>query len=444
MVDELMRAALAGLTTRGRSFLAAGLAACACALLLGEMDLMRVGLLLCLLPVLSAFAVGRVRYRLACTRRVEPARVQAGSTAEVVVRLDNVSRLPSGILLVEDRLPYTLGGRPRFVLNRVEPRGSREVSYPVRSDLRGRYTIGPLVVRLTDPFGLVELTRSFTSTDTLIVTPAFTDLPAVKLGGEWSGGGDSLARAVATAGDDDVATREYRYGDDLRRVHWKATARYGELMVRREEQPWQSRGAILLDTRSCAHRGEGPGSSFEWAVSAAASIGVHLSRLGYDLRLVTDLGSEVTGHAGHAGSDGGPFDAVLLDSLALVESSAVRSLFGGVAALQKGGGQELVVAILGSISDEDLDRLGRFRHSSSSCLAILLDSAAWSAASFGPRHSSRAAEEESFAQRCRLLHGAGWRVLPASPQTDLRRLWSQASAGSELGDEFLLSAGGRP
>jgi uncharacterized protein (DUF58 family) len=436
-----MRAALAGLTTRGRSFLAAGIAACACALLLGEMDLMRVGLLLCLLPVLSCLAVARVRYRLSCTRRVEPARVQASDTAMVHVRLDNVSRLPSGVLLVEDRLPYTLGGRPRFVLNRVEPRGSREVAYPVRSDLRGRYTVGPMVVRLTDPFGLVELTRSFASTDAIIVTPSFTDLPIVKLGGEWSGGGDSLARAVATAGEDDVATREYRHGDDLRRVHWKATARYGELMVRREEQPWQSRGAILLDTRSRAHRGEGPGSSFEWAVSAAASIGVHLSRLGYDLRLVTDLGSEVTGHAGHAGSDGGPFEAVLLDSLAMVGSSAVKSLLSGVATLRKGGGQELVVAVLGDLSDEDLDQLGRFRHGSSSCVAVLLDTAAWSSSSPG-HHRGGHAEASTFADRCRLLHTAGWRVLPASPRTDLRRLWTSSASGAQLGESLLTSSGG--
>ncbi len=63
----------------------------------------------------------------------------AGSEARVHLRMDNVSRLPTGLLMLQDRVPYVLGPRPRFVLDRVEAGGRREVSYRVRSDLRGRY-----------------------------------------------------------------------------------------------------------------------------------------------------------------------------------------------------------------------------------------------------------------------------------------------------------------
>ncbi len=70
--------------------------------------------------------------------------------------------------------------------------------------------------------------------------------------------------------------RGYRYGDDLRRVHWRSTARYGELMVRREEQPQRARCTVLLDTRVVAYEGAGPDSAFEWAVSGAASVLVHM------------------------------------------------------------------------------------------------------------------------------------------------------------------------
>jgi uncharacterized protein (DUF58 family) len=79
---------------------------------------------------------------------------------------------------MEDALPYALGGRPRFVLDKIEPQGVREVSYPVSSDVRGRFRVGPLSVRLTDPFGLCELTRSFATTDELVVTPGRQPLPA--------------------------------------------------------------------------------------------------------------------------------------------------------------------------------------------------------------------------------------------------------------------------
>ncbi|MDQ1705009.1 MAG: hypothetical protein QOF18_1375, partial [Frankiaceae bacterium] len=234
-VDQI----LAGLTVRGRCLLAAGIAAAVSAIVLHEVNVLRIGVFLVALPLLSYAMVARTRYRLTCTRRLDPVRVNAGRPAQVLLKLQNVSRLPTGLMLAEDTVPYMLGGRPRFVLDRVLPQRAVNVDYTVRSQLRGRYRIGPLTVRLTDPFGLCELTRSFSSADLLVVTPQVVPLPDVRLGGDWAGAGESRARSVATSGEDDAATREYRRGDDLRRVHWRSTARTGELMVRREEQPWE-------------------------------------------------------------------------------------------------------------------------------------------------------------------------------------------------------------
>src|SRR5215469_15964213 len=288
-----MRQAMRGLTTRGRSFLAAAAAAAFSAFVLGERDLLRVAILLAALPLLAAAYVGQTRYRLACTRSLNPGRIPVGSPSRIQLRLSNLSRLPTGTLLLEDRLPYALGSRPRVVLERLGAHQASSVAYTVRADVRGRYPIGPLVIRLTDPFGLCELTRSFPSVDKLTVIPQVVTLPHVRLAGEYAGTGESRARSVAVHGEDDAATREYRRGDDLRRVHWRSTARTGELMVRREEQPWESRATIVLDTRARAHRGEGPTASFEWAVSAAASIAEHLRHAGYKARLVTDAGTDV-------------------------------------------------------------------------------------------------------------------------------------------------------
>ena len=150
-------------------------------MLLGQRDLLRAAVFLwpCRWP--PSPSSPRTRYRLACTRGLEPVRVEAGRPTEVRLRLDNVSRLPSGVLLMEDALPYALGGRPRFVLDRVEPRGVRDVTYAVRAPTpRGRYRVGPLSVRLADPFGLCELARSFAGSDELVVTPAVQPLPAVR------------------------------------------------------------------------------------------------------------------------------------------------------------------------------------------------------------------------------------------------------------------------
>ncbi|MDF5756852.1 DUF58 domain-containing protein [Spongiactinospora sp. TRM90649] len=407
-----MRAGLAALTSRGRSFLASGIAALLCAVLLGEHDLLRIGILIVTLPLLAALVVARTRYRLSCARRLDPNRAEVGAEATVTLRLENVTRLPTGLLLIEDTVPYALGARPRFVLDRVEPHGVREIDYRVRSDLRGRFPIGPLSVRITDPFGLVELARGFTISDTLVVMPQVVPLPHVRLSGEWTGGGDSRTRSVAAAGDDDVAPREYRQGDDLRRVHWRSTARYGELMVRREEQQWQSRGALLLDTRRIAHRGEGPRSSFEIAVSAAASIGVHLAHEGLGLRLVTDQGAE------HLTDTG--LSHALLDTLAVVRQSQTRTLDFGINALRQGGGDGLIVAVLGGLRPEEVTPLARLRHGSVTGVAVLLDTAVW--------EDPGAPESEQYQQTRAVLAGYGWRVARLPAGTSIASVWPEAAA----------------
>lgn len=406
-----MTSGLRALTARGRSFLASGVAALLCAFLLGEHDLLRIGVLIISLPLLAAMVVARTRYRLSCARRLDPPRAEAGDEATVTLRLENVTRLPTGLLLVEDTVPYALGARPRFVLDRVEPQGIREIDYRISSDLRGRFSIGPLSIRISDPFGLVELTRSFTIGDTLVVTPRVTALPHVHLSGEWTGGGDSRTRSVAAAGDDDLAPREYRQGDDLRRVHWRSTARYGELMVRREEQQRQSRGALLLDTRRYAHRGEGPRSSFEAAVSAAASIGVHLAHEGLGLRLVTDQGPE------HL-TDSGPGPS-LLDALAVMRSSSARSLEYGVGALRQGGGDGLIVAVLGRMDLEQAREVARVRHGKMTGVAVMLDVAGWERPELG--------EDEEFQAVRAVLAGAGWRVVRLPSGTSMASVWQDAA-----------------
>ena len=419
-----MREGMRALTSRGRSFLASGVAALLMALLLGENDLFRIGVLITALPLLAAMVVARTRYRLSCARRLDPPRAEVGGEATVTLRLENVTRLPTGLLLIEDTVPYALGVRPRFVLDRVESRGVREIDYRVRSDLRGRYTIGPLSVRITDPFGLVELTRAFTISDTLVVTPQVVALPHVRLAGEWTGGGDSRTWSVAAAGDDDVAPREYRHGDDLRRVHWRSTARHGELMVRREEQQWQSRGALLLDTRRYAHRGEGPRSSFEVAVSAAASIGVHLAHEGLGLRLVTDLGAEHLTDHGLSWS--------LLDTLAVVRHSQARSLEMGVSALRQGGGDGLIVAVLGALDPDEVRELARLRHSGVTAVAVLLDVGTWNGAEEGSSENYEAVQG--------ILAGYGWRIVRLPAGASIASVWPHAANRGR----FALSRAGGP
>ncbi|HEU5333188.1 MAG TPA: DUF58 domain-containing protein [Actinocrinis sp.] len=428
-VRSAWRTFTTGLTTRGRAFLSAGLFSAACAILLGYGPLLRVAILLTALPVAAAAITSASRYRIACRRSLVPARVPVGAPARVHLRLENAARLPSTPLLVEDKVPYTLGSRPRFILRRIEPGGTRRVAYRVRCDSRGRYPLGPLSLRSADPLGLFELNRSFSAQHTLTVSPKVEVLPGITLGTVWTGHGDGHAAHAAAAGEDDVGVREYRYGDELRRIHWRATAHHGEIMVRREEQTWHSRCTILLDNRVEAHRGTGPTSSLEWAVSAAASAALHLLHNGYTVHLAT-------------GAGGAPIPAdsedAILDSLAVLKPVHAA----GLTVMQRGtddGGDSLIIAVLGALGATDATDLARARPSTASAVAFLLDTDTWSGTAAG---RVPYATVEGQRQAATVLEAAGWQVVVASSHDKFPELWRAASRqtgrrGTPLGDQVL-------
>ena len=415
-----MREALRGLTSRGRWFFGGAAVFAVSALIFGEKDLLRVAILLAALPLLAAAYVGRTRYKLSCSRALQPHRVQVGGSSRVVLRLQNLSRLPTGTMLLEDRLPYALGSRPRLVLERLGPHQASSVAYTVRADVRGRYEVGPLVVRLTDPFGLCELVRAFPSVDRLTVIPQVVPLPAVRLAGEYAGTGESRARSVAVHGEDDAATREYRRGDDLRRVHWRSTARTGELMVRREEQPWESRATVVLDTRVYAHRGDGPTASFEWAVSAAASIAVHLRQAGYKLRLVTGTGIDVdaTEAAG---------DHVILDTLADVKTAQNGDISVLVEQVRRRSDGGLVIGLFGNLTVAEAEVLSGLRGNGATCIGFAIDSMTWINLMPADRTEADRAQDAAALALVR----SGWRSLPVRHGDSLAQLWPAAARGSQ-------------
>jgi uncharacterized protein (DUF58 family) len=408
-----MRSMLAGFTTRGRAFVAAGAAAGVLGLGLGQRTLLSIGGVLIILPVLSVLAASRTRYRISWVRAITPARVPAGHTASVSIQLDNVSRLPTGLLLAEDSVPYSIGSRPRFILDRIEPGGSRRLSYPIQPDHRGKFTIGPLNVRVADAFGLAKVGSTGAPPSTLVVTPAVTALPHTSLAGSWLGEGDARASTAAAAGEDDLVPRAYRDGDQLRRVHWRSTARHGELMVRREEQRWRNRAVLFLDTRLGGHGGRGPASSFEYAVSAAASIGVHLAREEMDIEFVTDAG-KVTAP--------GSFEDVLLDTLAVIRPSRNTSLSPGVAQLPSDT-SGLFIVVAGHLTGGQARQLATSRRASGPAMVLLLAVSTWAAERPG---AAAAGETEEAA---RILTAAGWRVATVTADMPLSVAWDMLNRG---------------
>jgi uncharacterized protein (DUF58 family) len=449
---------LAGLTTRGSSFLAAGIAAALAGYLLGERSLLCVGVALIALPLFTVFAARRAHYRLTCARLISPPRIPAGGSAQVMLRLHNVSKLPTGLILAEDAIPYALGTRPRYVLDKIERNGTRELTYSLRSDLRGKFEVGPLQLRVADSFGLVEIARSFSGRTNFVVTPRVYPLSRTMISRSWAGEGDGRSRLTATAGEDDVIPRNYRDGDDMRRVHWRSTARYGELMVRREEQRWRNRATLLLDSRASAHLGSGPSSSFELAVSAAASVGVHLAQEGLSGQLIT--------HEGTILGSGMAFEDMLLDALAVIKPSRVSDLSGGIKELRIGSAG-VIIAVMGRLSESEARHLATCRNEGSQAIALLLAVSTWAdprwsggpagspgqsggpgsaeAAANGHNHAGAPALYQAGAGRdggpgradettpaATLLQTAGWHVIRMDAGTSLATAWQRLPRAAEM------------
>ena len=401
---KVLRGVFGPLTTRGRWFLAVGGAAVACGLAIPEPDLVRLGALLVVLPVTSALTARRPRHRLACTRRLDPPRVAAGQTAVVTTRVQSASGLRAGGLLAEDVIPDPLTARPRFVLEEIEPGGQRELSYEIRPESRGKFTVGPLRIRVAGAFGLAEMVTSLHATSTLMVTPRIVALPRADAPGSGLGEGDGGMRTIRATGGDDTASRAYQDGDSMHRVHWKSTARYGELMVRREEHQRPDGAALFLDTRWCAHAGSGPASSFEFAVSAAASIGAHLSGEGLPAQVITEAG-EIAPRA--------TFSDTTLDMLAVISPSQEASLGSGTTSLATAGGR--LIAVTGRLSADDAARLAAARRGNAPAMALLLAVSAWTSGGTC-QDAARSAE---------ILSAAGWRVVVVTAGTPLAAAWRQ-------------------
>jgi hypothetical protein len=416
LARSALREALHGFTLRGRSFIAAGLTAILCGVVLGERDLVRVGALVVLLPLVAALWIARAGNRLGLARTLGASQAEVGQRAVVHLELTNVGPT-TGVLLIEEQIPWALGSRPRFVIDTMRPGWSRRIDYAVQADVRGKYEIGPMRVRVGDPFGLLELHRTFTKTASLVVIPATEPLPAIPLHGAWTGTGDNRPRPFAAGSAADVTVRDYRVGDDLRRVHWRSTARVGALMVRREEQPWQSRCTLFIDNRARSHRGNGPHSSIERAVTTAASLAVHLTAQGFQVRLVSALGEEIE-HGWHDG-DVRASARPLLERLAVMPTVDALDLYTGWVDESVTAG--MCVAVLGAVDGHDRAFLSGLHHRGSASYAVVLDVDSWAARATQPTPGKPAGLLPSAAW----LRQRGWKAAGLARGGSLQATWQE-------------------
>lgn len=268
-------------TARGAGLILATLVLLAAGFRYGYPDLALLGAAAGI-AVLAALVFAFWRPSLGVSRVADPDRVARGEPANVTLTISNTSRVRAATLVATDRCGTTSVEVP---LLRLRAGHDTVESYPVPTHRRGLVPIGPLHVTRRDPLGLMTLARGYGGTTVVRVYPKVHPLRAVPAGLTRSldGSVDKVPQGTITFD----TLREYVPGDEIRRIHWRSSAKVGELMVREQLDTAEPTIVVLLDDRASAHRGD----SFEDACEAAASIVVAAVRedLPVSLHLVTGV-----------------------------------------------------------------------------------------------------------------------------------------------------------
>lgn len=221
------------------------------------------------------------------------ARAQVGQEAQEIIEVRNKSFLPKVWLEVED--PSDLPGHRSKRVVIIPPRRSRNwvVNTPLRR--RGLFDWGPLRLTAVDPFGLFRKVREVGGQQQILVYPAVVDLPHFQAPPANLPGEGRFRKRTHYITPNASGIREYAPGDAFNRIHWRSTARTGELMVKTFELDPASDIWVILDLERRVSAGREEESTEEYGVRIAASVARHyvvnnrpvgLMAFGRDLRVL--------------------------------------------------------------------------------------------------------------------------------------------------------------
>lgn len=263
--------------------------------------------------VLAAVLVTRGRPKAEVSRSVHPERIERGQPALATLAVRNESERRHGGFAAQD----CVGADVREVQVRaLAPGAAATYHYELPTTVRGRLDVGPLVLHRSDPFGFARADRTLGAAACLWVYPRLNPMRPAASGHPRHHHDGPITDPPLRGSADLLAVREYMLGDEVRHLHWKASARTGRLMVRDYADPAQSRLTAVLDTRPEAMRPE----VFEEAVEVVASLLYASAMAGQHCRLLTSSGLETP-----VGS-GVPAARLLLDELCLAAQNAEDSL----------------------------------------------------------------------------------------------------------------------
>ncbi|MFO0805958.1 MAG: DUF58 domain-containing protein [Gemmataceae bacterium] len=232
---------------------------------------------------------------LTAERRCDNEPREVGDTLEVEITLQNTGPLPILWVLVEDLLPDRSFRRSRFSVKgkriqvvKLRPKQTKPIRYKLTFEMRGYYPIGPTMLETGDVFGLHRRHRVVGEPVYVMVYPKVLPLPQYDFASQRPVGEVRLQNRLFEDVTRTAGVRQYQYGDPLNRIHWRATARTGELHSRVFEPTTLAGATLFVDFHADGYHARSEPFRSDLAVTAAASIAYAVSVLNQRLGLVSN------------------------------------------------------------------------------------------------------------------------------------------------------------
>ena len=222
-------------------------------------------------------------------RKVSAQTIQQGESVNVDVRVTNRRGWPIPWIFVEDLYPafcHRAGENTRLAV--LMPGRSLEIRYTLTIPKRGYHRIGPVVLESGDLFGLRRRFRTGKRQDYVSVLPTIAYIETFNFAARRPQGPIKVSHRIYEDPSRLAGLREYQQGDPLNRIHWKTTARTGELFTKTYEPSAVSGGTMVLDLHGESYKPEERERRMELAITTTASISYLLQQSGEQVGMITN------------------------------------------------------------------------------------------------------------------------------------------------------------
>ncbi|NQY57109.1 MAG: DUF58 domain-containing protein [Ilumatobacteraceae bacterium] len=273
------------MTRQGLVGVVAGVIAVLVGRVFGVIELYVIGAAFILAALFAGLYVVLRHPRLRVTRWVHPSLLVAGDTGRVDVHIAHGGALPTPRVELTDAIHRSNAPdqRARLAVGPIRRRSAASAGYQLPTTTRGVITVGPLVIETRDPLGMARRRSVGAGHDDVIVAPRSFAVSMPRLG-HGVLGNHLLQRSQRLGPGEFHSLREYVEGDEPRSIHWKASARSENLIVKQHTTEGLRRVTVVLDADARSYRDR---AGFERSVTVAASLVNSADRAALTTRFVT-------------------------------------------------------------------------------------------------------------------------------------------------------------